>query len=169
MNNNLILINITRFIALILMQVLIFQRMAFTNTNILIYPIFIMLLPVELPTALAIIMGFVYGLSLDLFYNSPGIHAGTCVFTAFLRYYLLGFMEPKGGYPLNSAPTKSKLGIPWFLRYSAIFMLVHLFIYFSIEAFSFVHIASILTKTFFSFIASMIFVSIYQFLLDPKE
>jgi hypothetical protein len=151
------------------MQVLVFKRIAFANTSIFIYPIFIMLLPAEIPSALAIGISFVFGISLDFFYDSPGIHAGTCVFTAFLRYYLLGFMEPKGGYPLNSAPTKSKLGVPWFLRYSAIFMLVHLFIYFSIEAFSFVHIATILVKTCFSFVLSMIFVSIYQFLLDPKE
>ena len=169
MNNNLIIINLTRFIALILMQALVFKRIAFANTNIFIYPIFIMLLPAEIPSALAIAISFVFGISLDFFYDSPGIHAGTCVFTAFLRYYLLGFMEPKGGYPLNSAPTKSKLGIPWFLRYSSIFMLVHLFIYFSIEAFSLVYITTILAKTCLSFIFSMVFVTIYQFLLDPKE
>jgi hypothetical protein len=151
------------------MQVLVFKRIAFANTNIFIYPIFIMLLPAEIPSALAIGISFFFGISLDFFYDSPGIHAGACVFTAFLRYYLLGFMEPKGGYPLNSAPTKSKLGITWFLRYSAIFMLVHLFIYFSIEAFSLVYITTILAKTCLSFIFSMIFVTMYQFLLDPKE
>jgi hypothetical protein len=151
------------------MQVLVFKRMSLLNTNIYIYPIFIMLLPVELPVALVIGISFLFGSVVDMFYDSPGIHAGTCVLVAYVRYYILGLLEPKGGYPNNSGPTMVKLGTVWFLRYAAFFMLIHLFTYFSIEAFSFVFIIEILYKTALSFIFSMIFVVIYQFLLSPKE
>jgi hypothetical protein len=156
------------------MQVLIFKRIAlgwasFNYINIFIYPVFILLLPAELPIALVVGLSFLLGLSIDAAYDSPGIHAGASVFSAYLRYYVLGILEPKGGYPLNSGPTQFKLGVTWFLRYAAVFMLIHLFIYFSIEAFTFVYIIEILIRTFFSFIFSMLFVTMYQFLLDPKE
>jgi hypothetical protein len=152
------------------MQVLVFKRIEYEYiNNIFIYPIFIMLLPIEMPAALVIIISFVLGITLDSFYDSMGIHAGTCVFIAFLRYYILGFLEPKGGYPNNTGPTQSKLGFGWFARYSSLFLLIHMFIYFSIEQFSFVYILTILSSTILSFFFSMIFITIYQFLLNPKE
>jgi hypothetical protein len=174
MNNNLIIVNLTRFIALFLMQVLIFKRIAlgwsnFNYVNIFIYPVFMMLLPAEIPAAIGISISFLLGLSIDAAYDSMGVHAGACVFSAYLRYYVLGLLEPKGGYPLNSGPTQYKLGVTWFLQYSTLFLFLHLFIYFSILYFSFVYIGSILISTFFSFIFSMIFIVMYQFLLDPKE
>lgn len=176
MSTSSIIVNLIRFIALFLMQVLIFQSMSrgfstpgFNYVNILVYPVFIMLLPINLPTAMAVGISFVFGLTIDWFYNSLGVHAGACVFMAYLRPLLLGLVEPRGGYPLSGGPTLNALGLNWFVQFSAIFMALHLFIYFSIQFFSFVYIIDILFSTVVSFLVSMIFIIIYQFLLNPKE
>lgn len=176
MSSSSIIVNLTRFIALLLMQVLVFQRITngfapstFNYINIFVYPVFIMLLPVNMPSAIAIGVSFVFGMSIDWFYNSPGIHAGACVFTAFARPLVLGILEPRGGYPLAGGPTQNALGIGWFMRFSAICLFFHLFVYFSIHYFSFVYFLRILLSTLVSFVFSMVFIVMYQFLLNPKE
>jgi hypothetical protein len=176
MSSSSIIVNLTRFIAIILMQVLVFQSISrgfspstFNYLNIMIYPIFVMLLPINLPTALAIAISFVFGLSIDWFYKSLGVHAGACVFMAFIRPLILGILEPRGGYPATGGPTQYSLGTGWFIRFSAIFTFIHLFIYFIIQYFSLVFILDILISTVVSFIGSMIFIVMYQFLLNPKE
>ncbi len=176
MNSSSIIVNLTRFIALLIMQVLVFQRITngfatpgFNYINIFIYPVFIMLLPVRMPHVISIFVSFVFGLSVDWFYNSLGVHAGACVFTAFLRPYILGVLEPRGGYPLAGGPTQNALGTTWFLRFSAIALLFHLIVYFSIQYFSFVFFLDIVISTIVSFVFSMLFITMYQFLLNPKE
>ena len=163
-----------RFIGLLLLQALILKRISigwegYLYINILLYPLFILLLPFKTPAPLVIFLGFILGLAVDLFYSSPGIHASALVFTSFLRGIVLDQMEPRGGYNLTFSPTKERMGFNWFMRYSSILMLLHLFFYFSVEVFTFVYIFSILLKTFFSFIFSMLFVIIVMFLFNPKD
>ncbi len=171
--NNVILANILRALGFLIAQVLVFKRIPlgfgkFNLVDIFIYPIFLMLLPVRTPHALAILIGFLYGLALDSFYGVIGIHAGTCVFIAFIRPFILALMEPKGGYNLNIGPTVSQLGLPWSMQYMAIMLGAHLFFYFSMEAFTFYYIIDILKHTIISFVVSFTFIVMYQFLLDPK-
>jgi hypothetical protein len=135
----------------------------------LIYPIFILLLPLRTPRPLVIFLGFLIGLSVDIFYDSPGVHASASVFTAFLRPLILSIIEPRGGYNTNYSPTKKRMGFTWFLQYSSMLMFVHLFYYFSVEAFTLVYIVSILGNTFISFFLSMIFVLMYQFIFNPED
>jgi len=97
------------------------------------------------------------------------VHASASVFTAFCRPFVLYQLEPPGGYNINYSPTKSRQGLPWFLRYSGTLMLGHMFFYFSVEAFTFFYIVDILLKTFFGFIFSMIFVLIITFIFNPKD
>jgi hypothetical protein len=173
--NRILLSNISRFVILLLLQVLVFQRISngfsatgFNYFNIFVYPVFILLLPINMPIALTIAASFGFGLSIDWFYNSPGIHAGASVLTAFLRPAVLGILEPRGGYPPSGGPTQNLLGPAWFARYAGILLFVHLLMYFIIQFFSFVYILEILLCTVVAFVMSYTFVLMYQFLLNPK-
>lgn len=172
--NNIILTNVLRFIGLCLLQVLVFKQMSpgwenFNYISVIAYPIFLMLLPLRTPHMLLVFLGFVLGLCVDIFYNSPGVHASASVFTAFIRPFVLGLLEPRGGYNLNHSPTKRRFGITWFALYASILLGAHLFFYFSVEAFTFYYIGQILLRTIASFIVSIIFVIIYQVIFDPKD
>jgi len=144
-----------RILLLVLLQVMIFSRIApdygiFIYIGVIIYPIFIILLPVKTPQALAVLLGFVVGLIIDYFYNSMGVHASACVFTAFIRPYILNALAPRTGYTVNQSPTKKAIT------------------YYSVEAFTFVYIGDIFLRTFFSFVVSMFFVIAYQYIFDPE-
>jgi len=172
MNNNIIK-NIWRFFFLVLLQVLIFRQIVPSGTfffyvSIMIYPIFVMLLPFNIQHWVMVCFGFLLGISIDIFYDSPGVHASATVFLAFIRPTVLKFVEPRGGYNITQIPAKSYLGANWFLSYAALMILLHHLFYFSVEAFTFVYITQIIIKTILSFIFSMIFVMIYQFIFDPK-
>jgi hypothetical protein len=172
--NNIIFRNIIRFIALVLLQVLIFKQMELSTgiwqyLHVFLYPLIILLLPLRTPPMLVLIIALFTGLTIDVFYDSLGVHASACVFLAFLRPLALGIFEPREGYNVNISPTKKTLGMVWFSRYSAVLLAFFMFFYFSVEAFTFVYLGSILLKTLLSYIATMIFVLIYMTIFDPEQ
>jgi len=172
--NNLIVVNIVRFILLAFAQVLIFKRIAFNwedfaFIHFLVYPLFILLLPTKLSRPLVIFLGFLIGIFIDFFYDSPGIHASAGVFTGYIRGIVLDFLEPYEGYNTNDSPTIERMGISWFMPYASILLGLHLFYYFSVEAFSFVYFFEIVLNTIFSFIASFILMMLLLLIFRPKN
>ena len=172
--SNLVLTNTFRFLGLLFLQVLILQRVgigwtSFPYIHILLYPLFIILLPMRTPKAAVMLLAFLIGISVDLFYSSPGIHASASVFTGFIRSFILARLEPRGGYNVNFSPTKERMGLNWFLRYAGILMAAHLFFYFSVEAFTFVFFIDILIKTLVGFVISMMFIILFMFIFNPRD
>ncbi len=166
--------NILRFFGLVLFQVLIFKKITiggsgFNYVSLIIYPLFLMLLPLRTPHSVLVLLGFVIGVAIDAFYNSYGVHASACVFIGFIRPFVLKILAPKGGYLQNSSPTKRRLGTSWFFIYSSIILFAHLFFYFSVEAFTYYYIGDIILKTVSSFLFSMVIIMLYQFIFDPLE
>lgn len=162
-----------RFLGLLLLQVLVFQQIQlgkgyFAYTQLIIYPIFILLLPLKMPRSLVIFLAFLLGLCVDMFYDSPGIHASASVFTAWVRPIILRGISPSGGYDIDSNPTKSKYGFFWFLQYASLMMGLHILWYFSVEVFTPVYLDRILWRSLTSFAISMILVILYQFIFDPE-
>ena len=172
--NSVLLKNIFRFIFLIAIQGLALKRVNlggddYNFISVFLYPIFIMLLPLALPRGLLVLVGFLVGIVVDYFYNTWGINAATCVFTAFMRPVILNLIEPAGGFKDAVAPTKRKFGFLWFIRYAAIFMFVHCLFFFSVEEFTLYYWDKILLRTIPSFIFSFIIVMIYSFIFDSSE
>jgi len=172
--NSIIAGNVLRFLGLVVIQGLVFKNIGvgwdkFPYLHIVIFPVFIMLLPMRMPKALVILLGFAIGIVVDFFYNSLGLHASAAVFTAYVRPFVLNILEPRSGYNVNYSPTAARMGFGWFLQYAGILLFVHLFFYFSVEAFTFVYIVDILLKTLVSFVVSMIFVTIYKLLFNPLD
>jgi hypothetical protein len=174
MNSSSIFTNVFRFISLVLLQVLILKRIniggeQFNYVSIIIYPLFILLLPLRTPKALVLVLAFALGITIDLFYDSPGVHASALVFMGYIRRFILNRIEPRGGYNPNYSPTKKRMGFSWFLRYAALLMGAFLLFYFSVEIFNFAFLGDILLRTISSFIVSMIFIIIVMFIFDPTD
>lgn len=165
--------NVIRILLLFFSQIWIFKQASFpigniSNVHFLIYPMAILLLPVKTTRPLLLIIAFVFGICLDMFYDSPGIHAAALVFTAYIRNIVIALLEPFSGYNIDDVPTIKQLGFSWFISYISILLLLHFFVYFSIEAFSFVYIFEIFLSSVFSFICSFIVVMIIQFIFNTK-
>jgi rod shape-determining protein MreD len=163
-----------RFIFIILLQGLILKRIYlggahFNYLSILFYPVLIMLLPMKTPRALLLVIGFVLGFVIDLFYESPGVHMSACVFIAFIRPFVLQLMEPRGGFPVNSNPTARDFGLVWFMQYAGILLFVFLFFYFSVEVFTYSRFWEIVLKTLSSFVVSLLAILLYITIFNPKD
>ncbi len=172
--NNVILINIRRFVVLLLVQVLFLKQFIpdlgnFQYMEIILYPLFLMLLPIRTPHSILVGLGFILGLSVDIFYDSPGVHAAASVLTGFVRPLVIRLTQSRDSYNLNQSPTMQNFGRNNFLIYAAVMLIIHLFTYFSVEAFTFVYIKQILLRTISSFVFSLILLMMYMLVFNPKE
>ena len=171
--NNIIIRNIIRFLFLLIIQIILFNRIElnvpeFNYLKVFVYPLAILLLPIATPSILLIGSAFILGMTVDVFYNSPGVHAGALVFMAFCRPYILKYLEPQGGYGVNALTTKDQNGAAWFFIFSGILLILHILVYFIFEIFSFKASLDIILNSFFSFILSWILILVYIFLINPK-
>ncbi len=172
--NNAIVRNIIRFVILILLQGLVLKGIdlsigEFDFMQIIIYHLFIMLLPLNMPRWSILLLAMFIGVGVDIFYDSPGVHASAAVFTAYLRKPVLKFLEPQGGYNINEIPSLHHFDISWIIIYTAILTFGHFIWYFSMQSFSFVFFFDIVLNTIFSFIISIIFIMIYHLIIRPRS
>ena len=78
--NNVITTNSVRFIVLVLAQALVLNNINFLGyINPYIYILFIILFPIKNNRMLFVFLGFLLGLSVDLFLDSGGVHAAASV------------------------------------------------------------------------------------------
>jgi hypothetical protein len=126
--------NVVYFFLYVIAQVLLFKRLVLFNTSFcFLYVAFILLLPVETNNLLLMVLAFVLGFTIDIFYDSLGIHALALVTVAYLRNYWLSSITPQGGYDAGSTPALTN-GVQWFLVYTVPLVFVHLALLFFIEA-----------------------------------
>jgi len=172
--NNVFYIHGLRLVLVFLTQVLVFRQATYSLegiafVHILYYPMAFLMLPIKTSRSLVLLIAFVFGLSLDFFYDSPGVHAATCVFTAYARSIVIAFLEPFHGYGIDDSPTIHRLGLGWYISFMSVLLLIHIFTYFSLEAFSLVYFFSIFINSLFSFFASFVAIFISQFLFRFKH
>ncbi len=128
--------NIFRIVILVFFQVYILNNIQFSGAvNPYFYVLFVLLLPFETPGWILLSLAFILGLTIDIFSNTPGIHASATVFMAFLRPSVLSFFSPRDGYVPGTFPRVYYYGPGWFFQYSAILILAHHFFLFYIEVF----------------------------------
>jgi len=133
MNRNLVLIPIA-FVVYLLLQILLFRRVVLFDTAFcFVYLGFILFLPMEITTVVLMLLAFTMGIAIDIFQNSPGLHAGASVLLAFVRNRWLLRLTPQGGYEAASGTDAfSQPGLLWLLSYiSPLILLHHLLLFFS--------------------------------------
>lgn len=142
--------NILRFIFLILLQVFILDNIQFMGyINPMIYVLFILSLPVRFPKWALLILAFIMGLIIDVFSNTAGMHSFALVFAAFLRTPVINiFTSLDEGS--NPTPSFHTFGVSAYVKYVVILVLIHHFILFFIESFSFLHLTLLIPKIIIS-------------------
>ena len=143
------LLQIGRFMALILVQVTVLNHINFLgHLNPYIYIIFILLAPININKSLFLLISFILGLTIDMFGDSGGVHAAACTVIAFFRPIALRTVF---GLSYEFQTVKlSNVGFGERLAYVTIMVLTHHIILFSLEIFNFSHILLIIQKTLFS-------------------
>lgn len=154
MNN--IVQHIARFAGLLLLQVLVLnQWLLFGWATPMLYPLFVLLLPITLPLGVQLILAFLMGVSVDAFSQTGGMHAAALVFMTYLRPAVLGLLTPKEGYQADDRPTIAGLGLSWFLFYAGLALLVHHLVFYLVEVLSIVHWQYLLLRFACSWLLSL--------------
>lgn len=153
--NNLVFNMAIRFVALILVQVLVLNNINFLGyINPYVYILFIILYPVKNNRTLFIFLSFLLGLCIDLFTDSGGVHAAASVFIAYIRPPVLKFSFGMIYEHQTIKFAQTELGNR--LIYFSLLTVIHHFVMFSLEIFNMSNIILILQKTLFSSIFTIL-------------
>lgn len=156
--------NIIRFIVVVLVQMLVLDNIMINGYLIpYFYLLFLLLMPFETPRWMQLLAGFLLGLSVDLFQNTPGMHTAATVLVAYLRPYLLNLLAPRDGYEPETYPRIHYYGFTWFLKYTLALVVIHHFALFYLEVFQLRDFFSTLLRVFLSSILSAATIVLSQF------
>ena len=158
------------FFVYVLVQVMLLKNLVlFDSAFCFLYVAFILLIPFELSVTLTILVGFIVGFTVDIFYSSMGIHAFATVLMSYLRNYWLSVITPQGGYDVGNSPTIATNGVQWFLVYAIPLVFIHHFVLFFLEASGFDMFWFTMLKIMGSLLFTMTVIIFLQFLVPQRR
>ena len=170
MSINILFRNVSRFLILVLLQILIFNNIEITSIGIIpaFFILYILLLPFETPNWVVLILAFFIGLLIDIFSDTIGLHTASTVFVAFVRPLVLKSMSPRDGFEVGTFPRVHYMGINWFLKYALIIVFLHQFLFYLLEDFGFDHFGRMLVKIILGTFISLLLIIVSQFIIYRK-
>ena len=166
---NQIVKNILRFVSLMLVQVLVLNQIEIGyGIQLMVYPLFILLLPVEMSINLLLLIAFGLGVSIDAMSNTYGLHASSLLVFAYFRPIIFKASAPRDGYDPLIETNFHTMGYKWFLKTFGILLIIHHFWFFLLEIFKLNEILFVLQKTFFSVVLSFLLCLLLQYLFMNK-
>lgn len=164
------IIQFISFFIYLLLQVMLFKSLPFFSVAFcFIYVGYILLLPIETNPLILMLVAFVMGFCVDMFYDSLGLHALTLVAIAYIRNYWLGVITPQGGYDAGALPNMPSQGLQWYLVYTLPLVFLHHLILFLVEASNMALFWHSMLKTIASLFFTMTFLVLQQYWLPQRE
>ncbi len=139
------------------------QLVLFDYAFCFVYVASIILLPFTVSKVILILLGFVAGITVDIFYNTVGANAAAMTLIAFLRPTILTVLTPQRGYDDRQILTLNSMGLSWFITYAAALIFVHHFVLFLLEASDWGLFLPVMAKVICSTIFTTMIVVIIQF------
>ena len=149
------------FVLLVLLQALVWENISVLGyATPYLYIYFVIKLPIGLNRYLITFLGFILGLTIDMFANTPGLAAAATTFVAFFRRPIQGLCFERDGFS-SFIPGISILG-GGFMKYAVICVFLHHAILLLLESFSYFNIQIIALKI----LSSTILTSLLIFAVD---
>jgi len=156
------------FILLVLIQILILNQVQLSGyINPYMYILFILLLPVNTPAYAMLMLAFLLGITIDIFSNSMGIHASASVLIAYVRPFVIRSVSVRDE-EMDNYPGLMQTKFPWFFKYTAVLVIIHHFILFYLEVFSFSGFFITFLRVLLSSIFSIFIIVLSQFIIFRK-
>lgn len=160
MSNNPVLLNAFRFLLLVVVQVLVFNRLNFFGfINPMVYILFLYWYPIKENRSLFISLGFFLGLMIDLFSDTLALHAAASVSIAYARPAIMRFVFGVN-YEFQSFKLSNSTRIQQF-TFLALLVLGHHLIFYGLEIFTFSNLLLILKKVLFNGIGTIVICSLF--------
>lgn len=168
----LLTINIVRFIALIFLQIFVFNylNLGFLNPyiSLVIYISFLLTFPIKVSNYIFLVVALILGLSIDIFQDTGGIHASACLFLAFMRPFVLRRLQSDSPIDEIEELTVYTEDLQKYIMYCLILVSLFFIWLFLLEEFSIMKLPLILLKALLSSVASTFLIILGQFLLIRK-
>lgn len=122
-----VIAHILRFLLLVLLQVLVLDHLDVLNGYMVpyLYVLFLLMLPIELPSWAQLALGAFTGWVMDHFASTPGMHMSACVVMMYGRLIALRFLAPREGYEFGARATAARMGLAWYTTYAGLLILLH--------------------------------------------
>lgn len=120
--------NIFRFILFILVQAFVLDKVPPLHQFVkpYLYFLFILWLPFSIPRLGLMLIAFAFGLCMDYFSGTPGLHAAPCVLIAYIRPFLLNVLLPQEKTEMAySEPSIKSIGFAPYSIYVLLLTFVH--------------------------------------------
>ncbi|ASV30667.1 rod shape-determining protein MreD [Maribacter cobaltidurans] len=168
MINSTFFINVVRFVLLILVQVLVFNRLNFFGfINPMVYILFLYWYPIKKNRTTFILICFFLGLLVDVFSDTLAINAAATVTIAYLRPSIMRFVFGVN-YEFQSFKLNSSTKAQQF-TFLALLVVIHHVIYFTLEIFSIANLLLILKKSITIGAASIIVCLLFSSLFSTRK
>jgi rod shape-determining protein MreD len=157
------------FFVLILLQLLIFNNIQFSGyVNPYVYVMFILILPLSIPSWILLLISFMTGFVIDIFSGTMGVHTFATVMAGFVRPWVLSLNVALEASEPSTSPSSYISGRRWFLIYVIAVVLVHHLSLFYIEVFSLSGFFRTLVRALLSTVITTFFIFVFD-LLRPHR
>lgn len=120
--------NTIRFILFIFIQVFILFKIPPLHRFVTpyLYYLYILWLPFNMSRAGLMLLSFIFGLSLDYFTHTPGLHAAACVLIAYIRPFVINLLISQDGADKSYAsPSITSMGWAPYGTYVLVLTIFH--------------------------------------------
>ncbi len=169
-NSSNIIKEIVIFMVCILLQLLLFNNLQISGfINPYIYVLIILSMPFGTSVPLLMLVSMVAGLCIDLFCDTPGMHAGACVLIGYMRQYVLKLLAFRDEYKVGMIPSVGLYGIVWYVKYALIMICMHHIALFFVEQYDTLFFWPTLLRIVLSIITTLGFVVVAQFFVPSDK
>ena len=166
--NSAVIMNFVRFFLLLTAQIVIFNNIdLFGYINPFPYILFIILYPVNGNKPMLIISSFLLGITMDLFSNSGGVHAASCLILAYSRPYLFKFAFGLS-YEYQTVRINDIL-TPERFSFLLLAVIVHHFTLFILEVFQLSSLWDILLRTILGTLFTLLICIVLIYIFKPSR
>jgi len=134
------------------------------------YVYLFMILPINSNRFAVLIGAFFFGLTIDAFGGSLGMHTAACVTTVFVKNYIDLYFLDENSMQLQGMKYMQidYKGWQWYGIYTFSIVLIHHLVFFLFDYFSWTALFTILMVSIASAVVSLLFVQIFRLLLGNK-
>ncbi|MGV3641147.1 MAG: hypothetical protein ACO1NZ_11545 [Adhaeribacter sp.] len=153
------------FLIFLSLQVLLLRNLVLFDTAFCyLYIGFLLFLPIQMPKVMLLVLAFLSGLTIDIFYDTIGINAAASVLLAYLRPYVLLVLTPRDDYEKSDSVNVHVMGWRWFSVYTLFLVFIHHLALFFLELGSFREVGFTLVKVLVSTLFTYLVLVIIQLL-----
>ena len=153
---------IVQALVIVLLQVLLFDHLQIACWGFpMVYVLILMNLPVQIPRWLEMLIGMVVGLVFDIWSSSLGVNMAACVAFSFLRPIVLGSVLQDVERVKGEICSRS-IGRIEYVKCLVFLVLIHHFLVFALEAWSWSNWWMVLVQTLISSVLTILIIVAYD-------